>query len=115
MAKTRTEFRKQVLWNLNVLAAGQDPEAEDVAKVDAGAESALAWLEKSGVYAGQFEYTNDDIAEAAFMPLARFVANEIAPTYGVPYSEDARVAAERGLYRAFASGPTYATLPVDYF
>lgn len=115
MAKTRTQFRKQVLANLGVLAAGQDPEAEDSARVDDTASAAFAWLEKAGIYGGQFEYVNDDISDAGFMALSRFVANELAPIYGIPYSEAAREAAEKQIYRAFSSGPTYATLPAEYY
>lgn len=115
MAKTRAEFRRQVLWNLGVLAAGQEPEAEDATRIDDGASTALAWLEKAGVYGGQFEYVNDDIADAAFMPLSRFVANEIGPVYGIAYSEAAREAAEGQLERAFSSGPTYGTLRAVFF
>lgn len=115
MAKTRTQFRQQALWNLGVLAAGQEPEAEDATRVDNGASAAFAWLEKAGVYGAQFEYINDDIADSAFMALSRFVSNEIGPVYGIPYSEAAREAAERQLFRAFASGPTYAPLEAEYF
>jgi hypothetical protein len=115
MAKTRTQFRKQVLWNLNALAAGQEPEAEDAAKVDAGAEAAFAWLEKSDIFGSRYAYENDDIDDAAFMALARFVANEIASAYGTPYSDAARLSAEAGLHRAFSIGPTYSTLAADFF
>ena len=115
MPKTRTEFRRQVLWNLNALAAGQEPEAEDAAKVDLGAEAAFAWLERIGVDGGGFSYAGDDIDDAAFMPLARFVANEIGPAYGVPYTDDARRSAENSLVRAFAAGHTSSPLAVDYF
>lgn len=115
MAKTKIQFRNQVLWNLGVLAAGQSVQAEDAARVDAGAVSALEFLSKAGVYNSVYEYENDDISEAGFMALARFVANEIGPSYGVPYSADVRMMAERDLYRAFAAIPTYATQAVDYF
>jgi hypothetical protein len=115
MAKTKSQFCNQVLRNLSALAAGQSVEAEDAARVDDGATSALEFLARAGVYDGVYEYQNDDISEAAFMALARYVANEIGSVYGVPYSPDVRLMAERDLCRVVAMVPTYATQAVDYF
>lgn len=112
---TRAKFYRQVMLNNAALQTGQDVEAEDQERIDLGAGAAFDVLEKQGIYGARGEYEADEINGAAFLALARYVANEVGRPDGIAYSDAARLSAEQSLCRSYAAGPTYTTLAVDYF
>lgn len=112
---TRAQFYRQVMLNNGALALGQDVEAEDRDRIDLTAGAAFDALEKESIYGARGEYEQDQIPGAAFLPLARYVANEVGRPDGVPYSDVARVSAIDALARAFLSATTGARVVVDYF
>lgn len=111
--KTRADLIAATLKLLNVLAAGQSPEAEDVEEIDAiinGKLDELA-LREILVVADRDEF-EDELVD----PLSIILANAAAPTFGQPRNEESRLIAEATL-RAFIPS-TYvkgSILAVDYF
>lgn len=112
MAKTKAELIERALMFLGVGEAGQPVEVEDRDAVDKVLGPLLAQLAASRiVYVPNVEQIDDRV----FLPLARYLANEAAPAFGRPYSEDERLAAELALRRAVASYTTFQPVKVDYF
>lgn len=112
MPKTKAELIEQALNVLGVAEAGQPVEIEDSDAVDAVVAPLLNQLARSRIlYVPNVEAIDD----AVFLPLARMLANEAAPSFGLPRSEDARLAAELDIRRAQASYTTFEPVKVAYF
>ena len=111
--KTREDLITATLLLLNVLAAGQAPEAEDVETIDGLIDGKIAELNRRDIIfftdTQKFDDENVD-------PLATLLADEAAPSFGQPRNPDSRADA---IYRLYAMRPsTYvpgSTLQVDYF
>lgn len=111
--KTRTDLIVATLELLNVLAAGQSPEAEDVAKIDGIIDGKLRELSiREILYVPNPQEYEDELVD----PLSIILANTAAPSFGQPRNEESRLIAEMTLrsYRpsTYVSG---STLAVDYF
>jgi len=113
MSKTKTELATRALQILGVAAAGQSASAEDLSLVEGVIDPLTAQLGIQGVaYVGD----TDAIDDAVYLLLARRLALEIAPDFGLPAADDATILeAEKPLRRMSASGPTYAPQKAKYF
>jgi len=85
---TRQDLIRETLKKLNVIAAGQVPEPEDVTAID---ESIDGLLVETGVYVGYYFNADDDIADEFIDPLATILANANAPSFGQPQNPLARM------------------------
>lgn len=77
--KTRAELVVMALDELGVTDSANDPEAEDVAKVDERVDGLLGELAARGVV---FVANQDEIPIEQSGPLAELLANEVAAVYG---------------------------------
>lgn len=113
MSKTKTELATRALGILGKLEAGQSPAAEDLTLIEEVIDPLVSQLGLEGVtYVGD----PDLIDDAVFLPLARRVALEVAPDFGLPAVDEATIeAANRPLYRLSASSPTYTPQKAKYF
>jgi hypothetical protein len=111
--KTRADLIAATLKLLNVLAAGQSPEAEDVEEIDAIIDGKLAELNlREIIYIADTDEMEDELID----PLSVILANTAAPSFGQPRNEESRLTAEATL-RSFAPS-TYvrgSVVAVDYF
>jgi hypothetical protein len=72
MSKTRAQIIARALFQLNQLAVGQEPEAENVAKFDLNA--AASYLNDMRVVDLRGDIAADELADAFFYPFASLVA-----------------------------------------
>ena len=86
LAKTRRALIDQVLANLHVLAEGQTPSAEDVAKVDRIIDPVFAQLAARDITyvpdGGEEGPGGGAIDPASFLQLAHIVAHRCAGSFG---------------------------------
>src|SRR5215213_1650570 len=103
ITKTRTDLIERAAAELGVLPSGQPLSDEDAATLGALVDPLLRQL------------AFDDVADIAdgnavpaefFLPLARLLANEASPSFGIAYSLDAKLENERQLRRLTATRPT---------
>lgn len=112
VTKTREDLIARALTELGKLVAGQNVEEEDEQTVDDLVDPLLQQLSIDGVvYIGN----PDAIEPEYFLPLARLLANEAGPSFGIPKNEDIKRLDETTLRRLTAGRPTYQPLVVDYF
>lgn len=86
--RTREELIARVLKNLGVLAAGQAPSDEDRAEVDDLIDPVCAKLLDDGVA----KLNGDEIDDAAYLPLARIVAEQAMTPFGISGQKAAEIA-----------------------
>jgi hypothetical protein len=111
--KTRSDLIAATLSLLNVLAAGQSPEAEDFDAIDGIIDGKLKELSlRSIVYIPNADELDDELVD----PLSIILANTAAPSFGQPRNEESRLMAE-AMLRSFLPSTyvTGSTLAVDYF
>lgn len=82
MPRTRRDLVNEALVNLGILAAGQQPDAEDFEAVDGKFEPLTAWLEAAEII--DLDNTIDEIPDEWFNPLAVLLADEAALMFGLP-------------------------------
>lgn len=113
MAKTSTDLATRALQILGTVSAGQAVAPEDLLLAEAQVEPLLAQLAQLGeIYFGE----PDAIDDAAFLPLARRLALELAPDFGLPAPDIATVrAADAELRRLGWRVPTDHPVRADYF
>lgn len=111
MPRTRQDFIARVLNELGAVGAGQTPDAEDVADIDARIESAFAELSGRRVY---YVQNAEAIADEAFEPLVAYVANMASPAYGQPKIDAVKMDAESRLRQLLRSG-VYHPVRHEYF
>ncbi|CAO4179648.1 hypothetical protein EEDFHM_03560 [Methylorubrum populi] len=87
--KTREDLIARVLKNLGVLGAGQAPSDEDRAEVDDLIDPVCAKLLDDGVA----KLNGDEIDDAAYLPLARIVAEEAMTPFGIAGAKAQQIAA----------------------
>lgn len=110
--KTRADLIASTLKLLNAIAAGQTPEPEDVAEIDAILDGKLDELnDREVVYFSDYEEFEDRYID----PLAIILANTAAPGFGQPRNPDSVANAERTLQAFKASSYVGQALQVDYF
>jgi hypothetical protein len=95
-----------------VLPSGQGLSDEDAATIDALLDPLTRQLSLDGIV---------DVADTNaipleyFLPLARLLANEASPSFGMPYSRDAKFENEHQLRRLTVTRPTREPLKAVYF
>lgn len=94
MPRTRSDLIVRVLGLLGITETGQDPSAEDVELVDGYVDGKFAELARRRVFYVQADATIDD---EAFLPLAKIVANAVAPEFGLPFDPNTDVREEARL------------------
>jgi hypothetical protein len=112
MTKSREDLVNRALAKLKVVAAGQQPSAEDAKVVDDMVEPTLAELAARSIYA----YGDpDQIEDECFEHLAIILAQTCAEDFGVEGNEGKRIAAEIRLREIGAETLSYQPLKADYF
>jgi len=110
--KTRADLIASTLKLLNAIAAGQTPEPEDVAEVDAILDGKLDELnDREIIYLSDYDEIDDKFID----PLAIILANTVAPAFGQPRNPDSVATAERTLHAMKANSYVGQALQVDYF
>lgn len=112
---TRRDLVDRALDILGVIATGQEPATEDVAKADAYVDSMVADLISRDVF---YVSDTDEIDLAIFQDLATCLANACMAAFGL--ANDPRItamslAAENSLMIKSQHGPTYQVLRTQYF
>lgn len=95
MAITRTDLKTRAAMELGVLVSGQTLEAEDAATIESLVDPLLAQLAADRVAF----IDPDDIEPALFLPAARLLANEAAPSFSQQRSEQVRILNEQLIRR----------------
>jgi hypothetical protein len=112
LTKTRTDLIERAAGELGVLPSGQPLSDEDAASIRALVDPLLRQLALDDVV----DVTDADAIPAEyFLPVARLLANEASPSFGVAYSLDAKLENERQLRRLSATRPTREPLKATYF
>ncbi|WJR67236.1 hypothetical protein QTA58_00230 [Neorhizobium sp. CSC1952] len=111
--KTRQDLIERTLDLLNVIAAGQSPEAEDVQQIDKLIDGKIAELNARDIY-----YTSDttQFEDQYLDALATIIGDMAAPDFGQARNEERVLAAVNRIREMKPS--TYvpgSTLQVDYF
>lgn len=86
--KSRQELKLRALQSLGVVGAGQAASAEDDAAIEAEIEPLMDNLSARNIYQWG---DPDEFDDAAFIHLAKLLANSRAAEFGVPFSEEARL------------------------
>ena len=112
ITKTRTDLIERAASELGVLPSGQPLSDEDAATLGALVDPLLQQLALDEVA----EVADSDAVPAEFfLPLARLLANEASPSFGVAYSLDAKLENERQLRRLTATRPTRERQKATYY
>ena len=112
MSKSRQQLITRALQKLKVLAAGQQPSAEDAKVVDDEIVPVLSDLSKRNIYPFG---DPDNIEDDAFVHLADILANSVAADFGQQQSEEIRLMAESRLRVLGAETLSGQPLQIDYF
>lgn len=92
--KTRQELIAATLKKLNVIAAGQDPETEDVQEIDLLIDGKLAEMNRRKIL---WFSSKTEFADEHFDCLAVILADQAAPLFGQPSNPESRIFAENRL------------------
>jgi hypothetical protein len=117
--RTRRDLVNAALANLGILAAGQQPDAEDFEAVDDHFEPLIAWLEAAQII--DLDNTIDAIPDEWFSPLAVLLDDDAALEFGLPgvpappNSPSPVAVAIDALRLATYARPTYEVQRTDYF
>lgn len=109
--KTREDLIRRAATEIGKLVSGQEIEAEDHDTIAALVDPLSRQLAVDGVV----DFDPDEIEPEYFLPLARLLANESAPSFGIGKSEDVKRADESMLRKLTSSKPTFETLKAKYF
>ena len=112
LTKTRSDLVNRAATELGKLVSGQALETEDNATIDSLVDPLIEMLSADMVV------TIDDseaIDPRYFLPLARLLANEAAPSFGIPKSDQIEASDKMLLRRLTAAPATYETLRTTYF
>lgn len=112
MAKTEEDLIRRTLSLLGKVEAGQPLEAHDVELVRDQIASCVADLRRQRVVT--IEDTNS-IDDELLNWVALYLAQYVAPDFGLPISADSMALAIRMLNKIEAEPPYYFTLQADYF
>ena len=113
MPKTSDDLAKRALGILGKLEAGQTPNPEDVDAVKAVIAPLVSQLGLESVtYVGD----ENEIDDPVFLPLAKRLALEVAPDFGLPAADEAAIQdANMPLRRLSATRPTGIPVRAEYF
>ena len=113
--KTRRDLVDQALSNLGVLASGQTPNAEDVARMDAYVDPVIEGLAERRIV------EVDDLSAipaAWFLPLSYVLSGAAAQDYGAANDPRIILQADRGeklLHEMVMTVPTFNRAQPEYF
>lgn len=115
---TRAYLVSLILQELGVWQAGQDLQPEDVRVADQRLPFLLRTMAKLKIYG--IDDPDVYIPDEAVTELARYLAGELAQTFGLADTELAEVKnnaalAEQALRKMRTTGPTYAPQRAQYF
>lgn len=120
MSKTRAELINQGLQNLGVIAEGQSISDQEVDKMDAIVDPALAELARLDIYyvqdAGSIGPTDGAIEDEAFLAVADYIANRACASFNLPADQKLQALASlaEGKLRTISAPPrTRRTLQID--
>ena len=111
MSKTQTDLVVRVLQEIGVLAAGQNPAAEDVVLVTNSLQPVADELAADEIV---YVPDLDDIDDAIFMSLAVCVASRLAGDFGATFDPMRNAEAEARLRRIGRNGPKYTNQVVEF-
>jgi hypothetical protein len=117
--RTRRDLVVAALATLGILAAGQQPDAEDFEAVDDHFEPLIAWLEAAQII--DLDNTIDAIPNEWFSPLTTLLADDAALEFGLPgvpaapNSPSPVAAAIDQLRLAIYARPTYEVQKSEYY
>ena len=94
MAYVKADLTREVLGELFTLASGQTPNADDTTWVEQRIDATLASLAALNIF---YLSDADTVPDAAFNPLAAYLAEICAPKFGRPRNEAAKAMAESQL------------------
>lgn len=104
MPKTREDLATRALVIINRAQAGQTPNPEDLASVDSVIDPLLAQLAiDEVVYIGDPDAIDDHL----FLPLARRLALEIGPDFGLPAPDNVALETVNGAIRRLTALRTF--------
>lgn len=110
--KTRADLIGRAATELGKLVSGQNLEDEDAATINALIDPLVRQLSMDSVVdIGSAEKIDPEF----FIPVARLLANEAGPSFGIPKSPDITFMEEMTLRRLSATRPTFEPLKVNYF
>jgi len=118
--RTRRDLVTHALGDLGILAAGQDPEAEDFDTVDEHVEPTIAMLTARDLPGIPDIDDIDEIPLEVFLPLAILLADQAASHFGLvgvpaPPGVDPVLEAETRLREVGYTRPTYEPLRTEWF
>ena len=110
--KTRTDLIERAAAELGALPSGQPLSDEDAATLGALVDPLLRQLASDDVV----DVADSDAVPAEFfLPVARLLANEASPSFGIAYSLDAKLENERQLRKLAAARPTRERQTATYY
>lgn len=109
--KTRTDLINRAATELGALPSNATLSDEDRATIDALVDPLLSELSISTLAINDSEA----IPVEYFLPLARLLANEAAPSFGQAFSVDLKAANQRMLRRLGGTKPTREPVKAQYF
>jgi hypothetical protein len=112
ISKTRVDLIERAASELGVLPSGQQLSDEDSATIGALLDPLLLQLSLDGVVGVA---DANAIPSEYFLPLARLLANEASPSFGIAYSRDAKLENEHQLRRLTAMRPTREQLKTIFY
>lgn len=112
ITKTRTQLIERAATELGALPSGQSLAVEDSNTIDNLVDPLIYQLSADGVVSIQ---DAEEIPAEYFIPLARLLANEAAPSFGQGTSADIKAVNEGLLRRMTATAPTGETLRAVYY
>lgn len=112
ISKTRVQLVERAATELGKLVSGQNLETEDSTTIDDLVDPLLAQLSSDNVVGIDDDEAIDPVY---FLPLARLLANEAGPSFGIPKSQDLKADDEALLRKLSSARPTFEKLKVDYF
>lgn len=112
MSRTRTELIVEVLDQLGKSEAGQDPAAEDAAKVDGKIKGMLEYLARRKIV---YVADPNSIDDAIFESISVILASRCGPAFGAGRQRDVEREEEANLRLLQPRPGGYPVLRNDYF
>lgn len=109
--KRRLDLIQSVLGLLYQAFPGEQITDTDIALVDSYIDGKFEELGRRKIY---YVQDADAIDEAVFLPLAKIIANAVAPQYKLPFYPEVDVLEERRLRDVDRRPAHYVTLVTDY-
>ena len=112
ITKTRVDLIERAATELGTLTSGQALSDEDAATIRALVDPLTRQLSFDSIVDIS---DTDAVPSEYFLPLARLLANEAAPSFGAAWSRDVKLENEHQLRRLTATRTTRETLRSTYY